>query len=62
MSAIRELNHEFREFWPVMEFNKKEKPFPRNRSLMGSLDGDLLAVNTRTFALIRVYVYRHKHG
>ena len=62
VDEIRELNREFRDFWPDMEFNEKQKPFPRHRFLIGSLDGDLLAVNTRPFALFRVCIYKHEHG
>ena len=60
--ALLELNREFRGFWPKMEFNEKHRPFPRNRFLIGDVDGDLLAVNTRSFALVRVFIYKHEHG
>ena len=60
--AIQELNREFWDFWPEMEFNEKERPFPRNRFLIGSIDGDLLAISTRPLTLMRVFIYKHEHG
>ena len=60
--AIHNLNQEFWDFWPQMEFNTREKPFPRNRFLIGDIDGDLLAVNTRALVLVRVYLYTHEYG
>ena len=59
---IREMNREFQDHWPEMDFNEKERPFPRNKFLIGSLDGDLLAVNTRSLTLFRVYIYKHEYG
>lgn len=61
-AAIQELNREFWDFWPEMEFNEKERPFPRHRFLIGSIDGDLLAISTRSLTLVRVLIYKHEHG
>ncbi len=59
---IQDLNREFRDFWPEMEFNDKGRPFPKHRFLIGSIDGDLLAISTRTFSCCRVFIYKHEYG
>ena len=62
LGALLELNLEFREMWQEMEFNQRRSAFPSHRFLIGTIDGDLLAVNTRRIALFRVFVYRHEYG
>ncbi|HBE71042.1 MAG TPA: hypothetical protein DDW52_23090 [Planctomycetaceae bacterium] len=62
LEKLVELNTEFRESWPEMEFNEDGRSFPHRMFLVGDDDGDFLAINTSKFVLVRFWKYCHEYG